>query len=200
MLQIGLVLELTENQFNNIEVPVTREGYKAYNHRKIIVSRDNIISKPTQICDLLSRNTRLLTVDEKEELNKKNSNSQKEKSLKRTNINLDEETKTINDLNKLIDPDNLLINKFIWEYRQGDIAYSIPETDKWLANQVKTAKSTKKDNCIFQAGKEILNVKKMLEILSKGLILTCIGKNIDNIIDVVWMFYGSTAIDMLNRS
>lgn len=91
-------------------------------------------------------------------------------------------------------------SSFVWEYRQADIAYSIPGTDLWLGDQVKTAKSTKKGNCIFQAGKRtILNVEKMIEILSNKLILTCIGKDVNNEIDVVWMFYGESAINELKK-
>ena len=46
--------------------------------------------------------------------------------------------------------------------------------------------------------KFVINTKNIIDILQKNMSLTCIGKNKDNKVDVVWLFYGDD-IEMLKK-
>jgi hypothetical protein len=61
---IGLEVITTKEEFEKIEIP-TKNNNKKYLFRKIIVSRNGIISSPTKITHLISGQSGLLTQDEK---------------------------------------------------------------------------------------------------------------------------------------
>lgn len=81
LLQIGLVLEMTREEFGLLPVPQSRDGYRCYNNRKVVVSRQGNVSGPTRLHDLLTGQSALLTHEEKQALNSQNSERQKRKKL-----------------------------------------------------------------------------------------------------------------------
>jgi hypothetical protein len=193
---IDLILVTTPDEFKSLEIPVRNNGRKSLNNRKVIVSRNGILSKPTRIQGLLTGNSSLLTRDEVSKINEKKSRDQKNNNPKGTNINSDSESKAVDDLDKLIALDNELERRHLYEHRVADIAYRIPDSDFWFADQVKSARSTKRGSCAFQCRKN-MTVKDMLSILKNDMSLTCIGKNQEDIVEVIWYFHGQDSINML---
>jgi hypothetical protein len=61
---IGLSIITTKDEFDAIPIPIDKSDKKHYSHRKIIVTRNGIQSKPIQIKNLLTGASGLLTKDE----------------------------------------------------------------------------------------------------------------------------------------
>ena len=61
---INLKIEMTEEEFDNLEIPIREKGHLRYGERKIIVSKNNIICKPSRIDSILNGNSKLLSDDE----------------------------------------------------------------------------------------------------------------------------------------
>lgn len=55
LLFINLILEMTQDEFNNTKVPLNKDGFKAYNRRKVIVSHNGILKEPRCIENLLRK-------------------------------------------------------------------------------------------------------------------------------------------------
>ncbi len=189
---VGLSIITTKEEFDALSIPKDKAGHKRYLERKIIVTRNGIQSKPTQIKNLLSGASGLLT---KEELNVILQKVNDEKSLNQPKgipTNNDKESNAIKKLNKLLDIESYLDIEYLIEHRIADIAYCFKNDndENYVSDQVKTAYATK-NQINFS-----IKVGEMITILEKNMSLTFISIN-NNEIDIVWFFYGINAIDIL---
>jgi hypothetical protein len=114
---------------------------------------------------------------------------------------IDAETKSINDLNILIGISDFVHRIHLHEFRLYDMAYCIINDningEVFVADQVKSARVSD-NNLTFNISNGKLNIGVMISILECGS-LTCIGKDKDNKIDVVWFFYGINSINILKK-
>lgn len=200
---VGLTLITTKEELDAMEIPVdkNRHNYKKYNDRKIKVSKNGIIREST-ICSLLNGGSSLKTDEEMLEIRKKvgfNNSSVLPKGISTTN-NL--ETKTINELDTIINISSYAQRKHITEHRLYDIAYCLIndniDNKVFVADQIKSSKVNNRGRIQFSGKNSSLTINQMISILENGS-LTCIGKNQDNKIDVVWFFYGTNIINILNK-
>ena len=58
---IGLKLITTPEELDLMEIPINKNNRKGYSNRKVIVSKNGIISSPTVIKDLMTGHSGLLT-------------------------------------------------------------------------------------------------------------------------------------------
>ena len=197
---IGLKLVTTKEELDTMEIPVPRSGKKAYGYRKIDVSRDGIISK-SRINDILNGKNSLKTKEEMVIIYKQDGINQSLNKPKGIPTSQNTESKTIDDLDILIGLTDFACREHLFENRLYDMAYCMIDDidgEVFVADQVKSARVCEKGRLSFYMMNGILNVGKMISILENGS-LTCIGKNRDNQVDVVWFFYSIDAINILNK-
>ena len=84
LVYIGYEVVTTKEEFEAMEIPTDKKGYKNYMGRKVVVKRDNVQSIPVQFASLLCGTTRLQTDEEYKEQNKKLSELQKIKQPKKS--------------------------------------------------------------------------------------------------------------------
>lgn len=193
---LNLVMITSKSEFDNLDIPITRDGYRHYDRRKIIVSRDGVISKPLRIDSVLTGNNGLLTDLEREAINV--SRSQKRSSVlsKGTATNNNKEHSTIEELHRLIGLEKHLHHSYLDEHRLGDVAYST-NGNSWVGDQVKSVRVSSYNDCIFNHSSGLIKVKHILHYLDNDLSVTFIGKDRDDNIAVVWLFTVD-AVPMLN--
>ena len=193
---VKLTLITTEEDFDKISIPKDKKQL-CYSHRKIVVSRKNFVFHPIRIDHLLSGLSTLRTKEELKIINDKKSENASIQHPKGSNITTEAETNSIDSLHDLIKLNEKLIHQHIIESRVSDVAYCFKDDDinsnVFFPIQVKTSNSGKKGRCKFDT-----NVEKMIEILERGMPLFCIGKT-ENVIKIVWVFYGESAIQMLKK-
>jgi hypothetical protein len=198
---IGHIMITTKEDLDKMEIPITRVGNKRYGRRKIEISRNGIISK-TRIDDILSCNSSLKTVEEIAEIYKQKGLTLSIDRPKGIPTNNNAESKAIDDLDILINISDNVYREHLYEHRLYDIAYCLIDEDidkeVFVADQIKSARVCENGRVYFNASSTTLNVGSMISILENGS-LTCIGKNLDNKVDVVWFFYGIDAINELNK-
>jgi hypothetical protein len=196
---IGLQLITKKKDFDAIEIPLSTKKIKKYGYRNIVVARNGYIYKAARINDILSGQNGLKTDEELEIIytNLGIANSIVKPKGIATNNNI--ESKSIDDLDELISISNFMYREHLVEFRRFDIAYCLINDDingeVFVADQVKSSRVAEDGRLHFNE----LNVKKMISILEKNGSLTCIGKNKENIVDVVWFFFGNKAIDILKE-
>ena len=201
---IGLKMITTKEELDEMEVPVeiptNRNVRQQYGWRIIEVSRNDILSK-SQINDLLTGVNGLKTKEEIQNINTNvgiNHSLSRPKGISTTN---NTESEAIDDLDILIDISKYAFREHLFEHRLYDISYSMIgdniDENVFVADQVKSARVY--DNTLtFGTSNGKLNVGMIISILENGS-LTCIGKDKDDKIDVVWFFYGVDAINILNK-
>jgi hypothetical protein len=198
---IGLKMITTKDDFDEIEIPIDRNGKKNYGWRKINVSR-NGITKFARIDHLLTGESSLKTKEEMHEINTKRGvdlSTTRPKGFSTTN---DSESKAIDDLDNLIGISNYTQREHLNELRLYDIAYCMKNDDinaeVFVADQIKSSRVNKDGHLNLTGSNSSIIVNEMISILQTGS-LTCIGKTRDNQVDVVWFFYGIDAINVLNK-
>jgi hypothetical protein len=190
---IGYLLITTRKEFDTLTIPKYKSGRKHYSQRKIIVSRNGILSKPTLIESLLSGNSKLLTIDELTVIQQKLINDKKNVNKpKGAPLYNDKESNAINKLHALLDIDTYLDIEHLLEHRKADIAYRFKNEQLYVADQVKSGYTTQ-NRINFN-----VTIGEMFTILQKNMSLTCIAMKNDKV-EVVWFFYGINAIDILNK-
>lgn len=193
---IGLKMEMTREEFDAVPVPENRAESLCYERRKIIVSRNGINSKPTRIDALLSGASSLRTKEELQESYNKVSNSYAVNQPQGVSCNTAKETSAIDRLDALLEMEKYVQRQHLVEFRLADIAYALLDAnfsdDVFAADQVKSAHVENNGRVDFH-----INVAIMLELLTKGLSLTCIALTKTDTIDVVYFFHGQAAIEML---
>ncbi len=189
---IGLLMVTTEDEFNKIPIPIDNLGCKHYLYRKIIVARNGIQSKPTQIKDLLSGTSKLLTKEELDIILKKVNAEKSLNQPKGIPTNNDKELNAIIKLNILLDIEFYLDIEHLIEHRIADTAYRFKNDSdtSYVADQIKTAYATQ-NQINFS-----LTIGAMITILENNMSLTCISID-NNEVDIVWFFYGIDAINIL---
>jgi hypothetical protein len=188
---IGYVMITTKEEFDAIPIPKDKSGIKNHSQRKIIVSRNSILSKPIQIVSLLTGNCKLLTKNELAIIQAKADNKKSLNQPKGHIINNDKESNAINKLHILLDIDTYLDSQHLLEFRVADIAYRLKNEQLYVADQVKSA-CIKQNQIYFN-----VTIGEMITILQKNMSLTCIAMKNDKV-EVVWFFY-KNAIDILKN-
>lgn len=196
LLSIGLILQTTPEEFEKLEIPLRSNGTRQYMWRKVAVMRNGVISQPIRIDSLITGNNELLDINEKIAY-------QMEHSIKKSLANPKGVLTTHNLEKNAIDQlDSLLkiytYRSHLWEHRLADIAYSADGVS-WAADQVKTAKMDSGGKCGFNSETTSMQVGYMIKVLEQKFSLTCIGKNNNQKIKVVWYFQGSQSIEMLKQ-
>lgn len=199
MQYINLNLITVKQDFDNLHVPVTKDGARKFMQRKVRVSRNGQISAPTNIESLLNGNSSLLTQEEHQKMNMKRHESRIVNAVKGScDDNVSEKT-SIDKLDALLSTSEHLERAHLLECRSADIAYSLHGSDIWFPDQVKCARVAPHGECIFRGSKGPLRVKDMLKILSDGMSLTCIGLSRDAKPEVVWFLHGQVSIQILEN-
>ena len=197
---VGLTMVMTKEEFDVLPIPLDTQGREQYMFREIIVSRNGIVSKPIRIQSLLSNVSSLMTEEElrimHDEQAKYQSTIQKKGIASANNFELN----TINKLHDLIGLREILQVEHLEEHRLGDVGYSLLLSDEnnYFPDQAKTSKVGQAGRCKFGQGGKRMNIGHMLHYLERGMSLTCIGVQNDDI-EVVWLFYGEVAINMLKN-
>ena len=198
---IGLKIITTKEELDALEIPKDRNGIKNYGWRNIEVSRNDIVSK-TRIQSVLNGGNSLKTDEEMQVVYKKQAailSSAQPKGLHTSN---NSEIKSIDDLDIMIGVSNYVYREHLIEYRLFDMAYCMINDNigngVFVADQIKCSKVGENGCVSFHDMNGFLTVKTMIAILENGS-LTCIGKNQDNKVDVVWFLYGTDAINILKK-
>ena len=198
---IGLKMITTRAEFEAYQEDIN--GKKCYSHRRVIVSKNGILSKPTTISDLLTGSTGLLTNEEKNKSKEEMITKMKEMRPKGSPINNTAESNAIDEFNILLKLDDILCFQHLTEHRLADIAYKFVNKDDnaYVAIQVKSctlsADNTKDLRLGFCHGESYMTIESMKNILLKNTGILCIGRD-HNKIDVVWFFHDNRALNLLN--
>lgn len=198
---LGLQLVTSEEEFATLSIPIVDRGThtgKNYGSRKIIVERDGVRSKLLTINTILSGGNSLLTPGERQQINLEVGVRASERTGKGLLTTNRAETIAIEELDSLIESAKVLDRAHILEFRAADVGYKLTacEDDNWVGEQVKTAIG-ETHACVFSHSSQALRVGNMLEVLKCGMTLTCIGLTRDRAVDVVWLFHGQDAVQML---
>lgn len=198
MQHVGLTLVTTQDEFDKLEIPVQSKTWKNYSTRKVIVSRDGVVSQPVRIDHLLSGRCSLLTAEEQDHINE-TMGKMKSAALPKGIATLNHaETRAVDELDDLLGTQQHIMREHLYEHRLADIAYSqigAPRDSQiWLGDQGKHAVVDPRGKCNFHASGTAITIAGMLRYLKAGLSLTCIGKTAEGKIDVVWFFHGDADI------
>ena len=196
---IGLVLLTSKKELDEMEVPLGKDGYKYYSHRRVDISRNDKISPGIRIQHLITGHSSLKTEEEMkavwDDQSAKKSLAQPKGIPWANNV----ESKAIDDLDRLIGVSDHMHREPLIEFRRADIAYSsidaAKDGDVFIADQVKTSRVGTNNGLAFVAHNSMLKVSDMISILDNGS-LTFIGLTRDGEVDVVW-YFTSTAIATL---
>jgi hypothetical protein len=195
---IGLQLITKKKDLDAMEIPLSTKKVKKYGYRNIEVARNGFIYKAARINDILSGQNGLKTYEEIAEIHKNVGIANSIVMPKGVATSNNKESKSIDDLDELIGISNVIYREHLVEFRRFDIAYCILgdniDGEVFVADQVKSSKVAEDGSINFRE----LNIKTMISILENGS-LTCIGKNKDNIVDVVWFLFGNQAINILKE-
>ncbi len=202
---VDLIMITSRQEFDQLVVPVDKHNRKKFYLRKIVVSRNSIISKPTCIGDLLSGNTQLVTEAEKDATNKAVGLSAHNKK-KGDCADHKQETNTIETLNELCKIHDIYHIEQLFEGRLADFAYC-PKNDAngnllnrmYAAEQVKTATISSDGRVFFKHKNKTITIEGMKSIIDKNMILICIALNLKAIPVKVWIFDKFTSKDMLDK-
>jgi hypothetical protein len=198
---IGLTMITTKEELDAMEIPMEKNGTKRYSHRKIDVSKNGIISKSC-INSILSGNNGLRTKAERDVIFKNVGILQSISQPKGISTTNNKESKAIDNLNILIGISDYIHSEHLFENRLYDMAYCMIGDDinekVFVADQVKSSR-VGENGCVYFSGSNgMLTVGDIISILENGS-LTCIGKNQDNKVDVVWFFNGIDNINVLQK-
>lgn len=192
LLHVGLTMVTTCTEFDLIPIPNNQ-----YTRRKIVVSCQGKISHSIKIESLLSGTSRFLSRKELQISYKKTSVDRAVIVPKGLPTTSNFETDTIISLHNLINLDDLLKSQILLEHRLADVAYQVMNSENWFADQVKCAHISKSGCCPYSSKGVIMTMGHILEILNKGMSLTCIAVDSEENIKVVWLFHGKDVIDIL---
>lgn len=185
-------------------VPQRPGGGDEFSRRKVVVSRNGVVSKPAGIRNLLKGDNALLTQEELTAIYKKSADAQKLVKPKGTCPDNVMESKAVDDLDLLLDIQDTLVREHLWECRLADIAYALGEVlhtqqhNDWVGWQIKSATANKKGEVRFCQASQTLTVQDIINMLTAGIALTCIAVNSGQV-DVVWLFHGQDAITLLSK-
>lgn len=204
---LGLKIVTTKQEFDEMEVPSEKrkDGHvgKQYMYRKIVIERDGVPSKPTRINDMFRGMSSFLTQAEKETADAQRSLTVSAKQGKGITVNGLSEMKSSADLDAMIGVNTALHRAPLIEFRVSDIAYCLLgaplNDDVFVADQVKSSKVDENGCLHFKHAGNRIKVSRMVKVLETGSTLTCIGKNADDVPDVVWFFQGLEAINILKE-
>lgn len=189
---IGYAMVMNNEQFNALEIPKNKAGRQCWSERKIIVSRNDVISTPTTIKSLISGNSRLQTPLERIIMNRKKSekgSKHKGKGLCSTHRT---EAQALQDVIEVCDIESCMITVSTFEHRLADVGYCFLNEDQtsqvFAADQVKTARVTERGLLGFGHHGHTITIGDMRSILQNGMSLTMIGLNEGGKPDVVWLF------------
>ena len=201
---IGLELVTNKTQFHELEIPKNRDGKCQYQNRKVIVSRNNVLSSPTMINNLLRGHSSLQTSAEKLQTKELNSRIKSRSMTKGTCSTHNKESEASLALDTLLQLDKDLRRVVLFENRLADVAYSLlvqdsTIPDQFAPDQVKSAKADKHGRLTFNHEGTVIKAKGMISILEKGMSLTMIGKNSNNEPEVVWLFDQIGGLSMLRN-
>lgn len=200
---IGLELVTTKEELDAMEIPLDNEGRMKNPWRKVVVKRDNLVSKPICINDLITGKSSLRTDKELKEIKLKIGEDFKKSRPKGSPISNNVESNAIEALNKMIDADEYINCVHLVEHRIADIACSLLSddlsADVHFAEQVKSSRATESGLITFGCSGGSMNVGHMIRILENGMALTCIGMTREYEVVVVWYFHGDEAINMLKQ-
>ena len=196
---VGLDMVTTKEELAAIPVP---KGHTGDNNmlRKIVVSRDGRVSVPTALEALLSGKCSLLTDAERKDI--ANNASQALVALRPKGVAIcnDSESKAVDDLDELLQTCDHMQREHLDECRLADIAYCAldeKESAVYVSDQVKAALTDEQGRLHFHDKGGSLMVSGMIRILEARMSLTCIGKTVDDSVDVVWFFEGLDDISSL---
>ena len=188
---LGYTMITSKEEFDAIPIPVSKTSQKHYLFRKIIISRDNIQSIPVAINSLLQGNTTLKTQEEMKVIYNKVSDDRTLTLPKGISTCSNNERKSIDYLDTLLNIDKYLNKVHLLENRLADVAYCFLDDDmnkvSFIADQVKTAHTNKQGRLDFGHSGGHMIIKNMIDILEKNMSLTCIAIK-DDKPDVVWYF------------
>lgn len=201
---VGFELVTTSQKFQDLAIPLRSGHGKNYNAREVIVTRAGHTSEPTQIAFLLSGHSGVLTDDERLTIHQRVGVALSAKQLKGIAIYHKAESCAVDELDALLGTADVLQRQHLYEFRLADIAYCLKELYHlaqavWVGEQIKHAVADKNGQCHFCCAETYMTVDSMISYLKAGLSLTCIGKNTDGKVDVVWFFHGQYDIDLLNQ-
>ena len=198
---INLVLQTTKEEFGKLEVPLSKSGHPRLDRRKVVVLKNNVVSKPIALDLLLTAQCNLLTDDERQEISNNVASRYSETRPKGTTSTNKAESCAVDELDDLLGITKCLQRVHLCEFRLADTAYSQIHRDlkdeAWLGDQIKHAVMDKEGVCNFTYQDSALKVENMLHYLNAGLSLTCIGKSAGKV-DVVWFFHGPEDIQFLS--
>lgn len=191
---LGYKMKTTVEEFDLTIVP-TYEGYPKYMERKIIVIRDGIESKPTQIAGLISGYSSLKTDAEMKIVYKKASEKTKSMQPKGIATNNNKEKDAIDALNNLLQCETYFDVQHNAEARNSDVAYKLKNDTEFIGFQAKTSSVDTEGRLHFGT-----TAGDMVGYLKDGLCVYCIGlTNNRERISVVWIFHGDNAMTMLEN-
>ena len=204
LLAINFLLITSKEELDTMPVPQRKEGGQEFHLRKVVVSRNEVMSKPTPIKTMLNGSNALLTPEELLAKHQERADNMKLSQPKGTCTKNEMESKAVDDLDMLLDIHNILARKHLWECRLADIAYSLwnesqsTKLSDWVGWQIKSSTANKKGKVQFCQTSHTITVQDIINILTKGLALACIAIT-DGEVDVVWLFAGEDAIDSLSH-
>ena len=196
---VGFELVTTRDEFEAIPIPVRKTGLKNYGQRNVEVRRDDHVSSPTQITNLLTGNSGVQTPEERVKALKLSSTKQSAKSPQGTPVNNDLENQAHLALLNLLHLEHHLHCVPLWEHRLADVAFAVngESSQGYVADQIKTSQVGCTGEVCFHETSGHITIKTMVAILHAGMSLTLIGKDTKQQPDVVWLFHGQDAVDML---
>lgn len=194
---LHLIMITTKNEFDAMSYPIDKKGKVRPEMRTVVVSRENVVSKPIAIQSLLSQKSRLLTKEEHAIVNAQRRDIMKAARPKGSPITNRGEAQAIDDMHTMIDITAVAHCEHLHECRAADVAYCHSYVDKggrvFVGDQVKSVQvCTSTGTLSFN-----VTVAKMISILQQEISLTFIAKNADGKVAVVWVF---DAADIENLS
>lgn len=198
---LGLELVTTKEEYEAMETPRDNRGRINNMLKKIIVSRNNIKSSPSQIGSLLCGQNSMLTKDELKNRRDNQSKIQKENQPKGETVYNNYEKTGIDNLHNLLQIESSLKPYHTLEFRRADVIYCKRDDDidssVFAADQVKVAHVSSTGRVHFNHSNNTLKVKHIIEFIENNMSLTCIGMTENCNVQVVWFFYGREMLDIL---
>lgn len=199
---VGLVITTSQDEFDKLPIPEYK-GDRRFAQRKIVVSRNGVKSPKTTIRDLLNGHASLPTPEELAASHAERGVILVNTRQKGTACSHAVEVKASEDLSHMLNLGELLRKVTLFEGRLADIAYCQTEDDiasnVFVADQEKSACESEQGQLTFNANHTNITFQGMIDILQTGYSLTMIGRRrSDGLPDVVWLFFGESAITDLS--
>lgn len=202
----GFELVTSRESFDNIAVP-SHKNKKHFGWRQVVVSRADRTSKPIRIDSLLAGKSGLLTEDESLAVNQKRRVAMVAQLPKGVATNNHNESRAVDELDFLVGTTSFLHRQHLYEFRLADIAYCLKKgllcdslsLQVWVGEQIKHSVAGDDGRCKFYCSADPMTIADMNFYLNAGLSLTCIGKTVEDKVDVVWFFHGQADSQMLSR-